>query len=520
MLIMSPAEFIRNQGPAGRLCRDLPSHVTNPPVETVVFAWGVNEDGQLGLDRDQNTLMTPKVVEALLGVQFKGRSFLSNPLVGGSRNTLAIDASGEVYSWGWNDRGTLGHGHRAHERKPRRVQALAGKNIVQVHVNGWHCLALSSSGQVYAWGGNEYNQCAVNPELRDVLIPTPCLPQLKVKQVACGGMHSLVLTEGGEVLMWGEPWGDFSLYLDRLPRKVPGANNMAAISAGAFHNMALNHDGQVFTWGTNDFGQLGNGNTSYDIHPRRVVDLDDVPIADIATGGWDVQFVMDGLVPHGGPKPAWPSQVASDGAPAALSRRNSMGGPWSGQASSNKSGRGSANRSGRTSVDRGGNEQQQQQQQQQAIGFPGASYPSLSVSPPAGAPPHLQTFGSPHSPRSPRSPRSPTHASAAVALSEAQQLQHMQLQQQSKWGGPVWPTQGTDMHSMVEEQEHQEDIEEEEKLEAAAAKSEKGGSYQFQDSFGPDQGLEGSNEEGDEQEDGGPKSEEVQVRTLNRQSSL
>eukprot|EP00983_Pelagomonas_calceolata_P015360 487630-Pelagomonas_calceolata.AAC.6 len=43
---------------------------------------------------------------------------------------------------------------------------------------------------------------------------------------------------------------------------------------------------QVFTWGTNDFGQLGNGNTSYDIHPRRVVDLDDVPIADIATGGW------------------------------------------------------------------------------------------------------------------------------------------------------------------------------------------------------------------------------------------
>jgi len=28
----------------------------------------------------------------------------------------------------------------------------------QVHVNGWHCLALSSSGQVYAWGGNEYNQ--------------------------------------------------------------------------------------------------------------------------------------------------------------------------------------------------------------------------------------------------------------------------------------------------------------------------------------------------------------------------
>jgi len=44
--------------------------------------------------------MTPKVVEALLGVQFKGRSFLSAPLVAGSRNTLAIDADGEVCNCG------------------------------------------------------------------------------------------------------------------------------------------------------------------------------------------------------------------------------------------------------------------------------------------------------------------------------------------------------------------------------------------------------------------------------------
>jgi alpha-tubulin suppressor-like RCC1 family protein len=40
------------------------------------------------------------------------RSFLNCPLVGGSRNTLAIDAEGGLWSWGWNARGTLGHGHR------------------------------------------------------------------------------------------------------------------------------------------------------------------------------------------------------------------------------------------------------------------------------------------------------------------------------------------------------------------------------------------------------------------------
>jgi hypothetical protein len=40
------------------------------------------------------------------------RGFLNCPLVGGSRNTLAIDAEGALWSWGWNARGTLGHGHR------------------------------------------------------------------------------------------------------------------------------------------------------------------------------------------------------------------------------------------------------------------------------------------------------------------------------------------------------------------------------------------------------------------------
>ena len=39
--------------------------------------------------------------------------------------------------------------------------------------------------------------------------------------------------------MWGEPWGDFSMQVDRAPRKVPGAAGIAKIACGAFHNLAL-----------------------------------------------------------------------------------------------------------------------------------------------------------------------------------------------------------------------------------------------------------------------------------------
>ncbi|CAL8461917.1 g1448 [Coccomyxa elongata] len=277
--------LLKQSSSVGFLCRSLPLYVQEPPIEAVVFGWGVNEDGQLGLDDPEN-VVAPKVLEALLGTRFQGRDFLKSPLICGSRCTVAIDKDGQVLSWGWNDRATLGHGHREHERKPRRVAALRGMEITQVSTGGWHCLALDSAGLVYAWGGNEYGQCNVEWNVRDVVQPTPCVPGLQVKQVAAGGMHSCVLTDAGEVWTWGEPWGDFSMKVDRHPKKVEGASDIVKLACGAFHNLALNAAGEVLAWGINDFGQLGNGSTFYETSPTKVVGLEDVRVADIVAGGW------------------------------------------------------------------------------------------------------------------------------------------------------------------------------------------------------------------------------------------
>jgi alpha-tubulin suppressor-like RCC1 family protein len=39
-------------------------------------------------------------------------------------------------------------------------------------------------------------------------------------------------------------------------------------------------------WGTNDFGQLGTGDTTYYTQPRMVQGLDHFSVADISAGGW------------------------------------------------------------------------------------------------------------------------------------------------------------------------------------------------------------------------------------------
>eukprot|EP00210_Caulerpa_lentillifera_P006549 g6254.t1 len=273
---------------------DLPHDVHSPPIESVVFGWGANEDGQLGCEHESFT-PTPRVIESLLGSNLRGRAMGRSPLIGGSRNTLAISNDGMVWSWGWNDRGTLGRGHRNHDQITKAILSFKSTFIIQAAIGGWHCLALDNEGRVYAWGGNEYMQCSFDSSTRDILNPTHIVPQLTVKQVACGGMHSLVLTTSGEVWTWGEPCGEFALLHDKDPRCVKHTNEIVLIACGAFHNMALDRQGHVYTWGINDYGQLGHGNTRYSTSPRRVVDLNEVEIVDIVAGGWhSVALSKDG----------------------------------------------------------------------------------------------------------------------------------------------------------------------------------------------------------------------------------
>jgi hypothetical protein len=59
---------------AGILCSVVPRYARQPPIEAAVFAWGVSEDRQLGLDAEGDVLK-PKVVESLLGRQFRGREY-------------------------------------------------------------------------------------------------------------------------------------------------------------------------------------------------------------------------------------------------------------------------------------------------------------------------------------------------------------------------------------------------------------------------------------------------------------
>lgn len=128
-----------------------------------------------------------------------------------------------------------------------------------------------------------------------VPLPQRILPQLRVRCVAAGSMHSLALTESGEVWSWGQPltsWGapggDASncFARQREPVRVEGAANCVRIAAGAFHNLALTASGHVLAWGNSDYGQLGLGSTTHVAQPAVVEELSKAGVVSLAAGGW------------------------------------------------------------------------------------------------------------------------------------------------------------------------------------------------------------------------------------------
>jgi hypothetical protein len=124
--------------PFGAMWRSLPAVVRQPPVEAVVFAWGVCEDGQTGLAERGNVPYPKASVEAKVRLQVSGQA------------PAAVVVVGRQVSW--QEGSTLHnnyqcvssvalHSHRTVPVGPARCSWI-------VHLPGWQELALLGHGCV------------------------------------------------------------------------------------------------------------------------------------------------------------------------------------------------------------------------------------------------------------------------------------------------------------------------------------------------------------------------------------
>ncbi len=109
---------------------------------------------------------------------------------------MALLENGDVWSWGYGGNGRLGHGSETDEKRPREVEILKGKAIVQLACGGYHTAALNAKGELYTWGWNHYGQLGYETATDDITVPT-LVKELKSKKttyVTCGEGHTIAIS--------------------------------------------------------------------------------------------------------------------------------------------------------------------------------------------------------------------------------------------------------------------------------------------------------------------------------------
>jgi alpha-tubulin suppressor-like RCC1 family protein len=123
-----------------------------------VWVWGANEHGQIGLESGPDAnLYVPTKLSFYEGT-FYGTAILQ--VAAGAEHILALDANGNVWTWGAGQLGQLGTGSIGDSSYPAPVlgpqsdfdQTVSSYPIVQICAGANFCLALDSAGNLWGWG--------------------------------------------------------------------------------------------------------------------------------------------------------------------------------------------------------------------------------------------------------------------------------------------------------------------------------------------------------------------------------
>lgn len=238
-----------------------------------VHVFGLNCSNCLGTGDSQSTIV-PKKLDFLSGRKVVSLSYGSGPHV-----LLATD-DGELFAWGHNGYSQLGNGTTNQGVAPVLVSAnLLNKKITEVACGSHHSMALTDSGEVYAWG---YNNCGQVGSGSTANQPTPrrvsnCLQDKVAVGIVCGQTSSLAVMDNGEVYAWGYN-GNGQLGLGSngnqlTPCRVVALQGLCVqqIVSGYAHCLALTDEGVLYAWGGNTYGQLGTGNKSNQPSPVKIM---------------------------------------------------------------------------------------------------------------------------------------------------------------------------------------------------------------------------------------------------------
>ncbi|XP_027837521.2 probable E3 ubiquitin-protein ligase HERC1 [Aphis gossypii] len=206
--------------------------------------------------------------------------------IGSDGHSLALTETGEVFSWGDGDFGKLGHGNNERQRKPKLIESLYDVVVIQVACGHKHSAVLSQDGEVYVFGSAEHGKLGLGGHVNKKR-PTKIVHKgfLNIKYIACGQNHTVCI---GENVVWafGEGEGgklgvgsEKDIYVPQIITSLTGKNIMKAYCGNGF-TMFLSVDGELYSCGSVN----SQDTTDVLLHPEKISEFETQYVIDVATG--------------------------------------------------------------------------------------------------------------------------------------------------------------------------------------------------------------------------------------------
>lgn len=269
-----------------------------------VYVWGeVTCDNLLQVGPDKSVcsradVLLPRLLESSVVLDV-------NHIACGVRHASLVTKQGEVFTWGEESGGRLGHGVVKDVVQPRLVESLMCSTVEYVACGEFHTCAITMAGELYTWGDGTFNTGLLGHGT-DVShwIPKRVsgpLEGLQVVTVTCGPWHTALITSMGQLFTFGD--GTFgvlghgdkeSVYYPREVDSLLGLRTIA-VACGVWHTAAVVEvivtqssasvsSGKLFTWGDGDKNRLGQGDKEPRLKPTCVPALIDYNFHKIACG--------------------------------------------------------------------------------------------------------------------------------------------------------------------------------------------------------------------------------------------
>lgn len=284
----------KNSSKSQRLC------ITSGPEDDNNDETNNNRDTEVMLQ--SNTICQPRRVHVSKELFFR-------KIACGQSHGAAITDKGDLYTWGRNFEGQLGHFSSTLPKEknallngicawPKFVSVFLSKpRVADVSCGKMFTVVLLKNGAIYRFG-ERFTGITKHPEMK-----SDAHPHLLIQcgsdgagfvGVACGFAHALAVTSSGQLYSWG--WNTYgqlglgstsSINSAAVPQQVElPAVEWSKVFAGGNYSAGITTNGELYTWGVGKHGQLAHGlnQRKCEFAPKSVAELQRTVVSAVVCG--------------------------------------------------------------------------------------------------------------------------------------------------------------------------------------------------------------------------------------------